>query len=226
MRITMNYQANTQANNGAATSTVLTTSDAIKQASATIQPNMRLVTITQRNPSRIAAVAVPASAWEDVSASLGTNSPYVPLLHAVLDTAAKAILTRRIGDMQIFPTNIQTDIFSAAAILSEAASGNTEWLSKEELTSAWESSATRAKFINDPRYSTSKNYRVAVDKFKELIIKLAGKTSAYKLSELDAITVKLSPADHNTEFGAFVLRRVQALQNKPERDEIDLDCLE
>ena len=207
------------------TSTVYTTSEAIKQASATIQPGQRMITITQRNPSRIAGVAVPANAWEDVSSSLGAASPYVPLLHAVLDTAAKAILTRRIGDMQIFPTNIQTDIFSADAILSEAASGNTDWLSKEELTSAWENSATRAKFINDPRYATNKNYRIAVDKFKELIIKLAGKTSAYSPSELDSMIVKLSPADHNTEFGAFVLRRIQALQNKSARDEIDLDCL-
>jgi hypothetical protein len=64
-----------------------------------------------------------------------------------------------------------------------------------------------------------------VDKFKELIIKLAGKTSAYSPSELDSMLVKLHPADHNTEFGSFVLRRIQALQNKPARDEIDLDCL-
>jgi len=149
----------------------------------------------------------------------------VPLLHAVLDTAAKAILTRRIGDMQVFPPTIQADIFSADAILSEAASGNTEWLSKEELTQAWETSATRAKFINDPRYTGNKNYRIAVDKFKELVIKLAGKTSAYSPSELDSMIVKLHPSDHNTEFGAFVLRRIQALQNKPARDEIDLDCL-
>ena len=207
------------------TSTVYTTSEAIKQAAATVQPGQRLIIITQRNPSRIAAVIVPANAWEDVSNSLGAASPYVPLLHAVLDTAAKAILTRRIGDMSVFPTSIQTDIFSADAVLAEAASGNTEWLSKEELTQAWEGSATRAKFTNDPRYTANKNYRISVDKFKELIIKLAGKTSAYSPSELDSMIVKLHPSDHNTEFGAFVLRRIQALQNKPARDEIDLDCL-
>jgi hypothetical protein len=207
------------------TSPVWTTSEAIKQAAAALQPGTRLITITQRNPSRIAAVAVPAYAWTDVTNSIGAESPYVPLLHAVLDTAAKAILTRRIGDMQVFPTNIQTDIFSADAILSEAASGNTDWLTKEELTQAWETSATRAKFVNDPRYTSNKNYRVAVDKFKELIIKLAGKTSAYSPSELDSMLVKLHPSDHGTEFGAFVLRRIQALQNKPARDEIDLDCL-
>jgi hypothetical protein len=220
----MTYQANTPATSPN-TSPVYTSAEAIKTASASMQPGLRMITITQRNPSRIAAVAVPAYAWEDVSNSIGANSPYVPLLHAVLDTAAKAILTRRIGDMQIFPASIQTDIFSADAILAEAASGNTEWLSKEELTQAWEASATRAKFINDPRYTASKNYRVAVDKFKELIIKLAGKTSAYSPSELDSMIVKLHPSDHNTEFGAFVLRRIQALQNKPARDEIDLDCL-
>jgi hypothetical protein len=206
-------------------STVYTSSEAIKAASASLQPGQRLITITQRNPSRIAAVAVPANAWEDVSNSIGADSPYVPLLHAVLDTAAKAILTRRIGDMAVFPNAIQVDIFSADAILSEAASGNTDWLTKEELTSAWETSATRAKFIADPRYTSNKGYRVAVDKFKELVIKLAGKTSAYSPSELDSMLVKLSPADHTTEFGAFVLRRIQALQNKPARDEIDLDCL-
>jgi hypothetical protein len=221
----MTYPANTPATSPTS-SPVYASAEAIKAASATLQPGLRLITITQRNPSRRAACAVPAHAWDDVTNSLGAASPYVPLLHAVLDTAAKVILTRRIGDMQIFPASIQTDIFSADAILSEAASGNTEWLSKEELTQAWESSATRAKFINDPRYTSNKHYRVAVDKFKELIVKLAGKTSAYKLSELDSMIVKLSPADHNTDFGAFVLRRVQALQNKPERKEIDLDCLE
>jgi hypothetical protein len=111
--------------------------------------------------------------------------------------------------------------------MSEATSGNTEWLSKEELTKAWEASATRRAFITDPRYNSAsgKGYRAAVAMFTELVIKLAGKTSAYTEPELDKMLVKLHEDDHSTEFGTFVLRRIEQIRNKPQKSSVDLDCL-
>lgn len=218
--------ANSATNNMAR---ILTNADSVKFASLDTDQSAgrRLVSINFRNPARHCSVFVPAQAWEDMAAALSTSeaAAYKPLLDAVLESAAKRILARRLGDLSVWPNEIDTSIFNGDAILSEATSGNTEWLSKEDLTKAWESSATRRAFITDPRHATSKPYRAAVSMFAELIIKLSGKTSAYTEAELDKMIVKLHEDDHSTEFGTFVLRRIEQIRNKPQKASVDLDCL-
>jgi hypothetical protein len=184
----------------------------------------KLIIQHYRSPSRSAAVWVQGDAWAELEAS-ETPASYKPLLSAVLETAAKSILKKRLESMTVWPTTIDTSIFSAEAILSEASGANTDWLSKEELTQAWEQSATRKAFITNPAYATNKAYRGAVAAFADLVLKLAGKTSSYQEAELDKIMVKLAEADHDTEFGSFVLRRCEALRNKPQKAAIDLDLL-
>lgn len=193
-----------------------------KQA-PTLAAGQRAITARFRNPSRSATVLIMDTAWTTMNATV--PAPYSALLGAVLETAAKSILSRRLEAMSIWPSTIQADILTPDAILSEASGANTEWLTREELTAAWESSATRQAFITNPAYGTNKAYRQAVDMFKELILKLAGKTSQYQDSELDKILAKMNEADFETEFGGFVIKRVEALKNKPAKTAIDLDIL-
>jgi lipid II:glycine glycyltransferase (peptidoglycan interpeptide bridge formation enzyme) len=174
----------------------------------------------------MAAVIISTEAWQTMTACIGTEgAPYASLLGAVLDTAAKSILTRRIGEMSVFPTEIDDAIFSADAILTEATSGNSDWLSKEELTQAWEASVTRNSFTNDPRYLINAQYRKAVSAFADLVIKLAGKTSTYTESELDTMQVKMKEEDHDSELMAFMNRRIEQIRNKPAKPAFDMDLL-
>jgi hypothetical protein len=230
----MTNEFNNTTQNGAANNTataqplatVHTTPEQAKfsRAAGEVAQSAKLITQHYRSPSRSALVWIPGDAWQELDNST-TPANYKPLLSAVLETAAKSILKRRLENMSVWPTTIDTSIFSADAIMAEASGANTEWLTKEELTQAWEASATRAAFINNPNYQANKAYRGAVAAFAELVIKLAGKTSSYQEAELDKITVKLAEADHETEFGSFVLRRCEALRNKPQKQTIDLDLL-
>lgn len=185
------------------------------------------MTITQRwkNPARAIAVNIPATPWTNVEKNV--SAAYAPLLAAVLEGAAKRILKRHIEAYSVTPSTLKAALFNEAALLDEATNGASEWLSKEELTSAWESSVTRQRLIvNNPKYKASAEYRRAANYYAELILKLAGKTSAYKIEDLDWMLAKMADEDLNTEFGAFVARRIEALRNKPQAaTTIDRDIL-
>lgn len=184
----------------------------------------RLIACSFRTPARFAAVMVPAAPWEQLAQAV-PNAQYRQLLEAVMDKAARNILAARIESMAVFPSEIDDAIFSADAIMAEAIGGNSDWMTKEELTAAWEASKTRAKFITDARYASNQAYRKAVNAYAEMVLKLAGKTTTYTPEECDAIIAKMSPEDMDTELGSFVARRIEAIRNKPAKPAIDLNVL-
>lgn len=186
--------------------------------------NKRMIECSFRAPARYAACIIPADAWQRMSDAVADAS-YKSLLEAVLDKAAKSILSARIENMSVFPSEIDGSIFSADAILSEAIGGNSEWLSKEELTQLWERSTTRTKYTTNPRYASDAHYRKAVNMFTDMVLKLAGKTTSFTAEECDKILAKLDAADMDTELGAFIVRRLEQIRNKPQRAEVDLDLL-
>ena len=205
---------------------ILTSPAAVTAELSTAPANTRVITQRFRNPARMAAVIIPATAWDNMTFSIGAaGAPYAALLGAVLETAAKAILKRRIGDMSLFPSEIDDAIFSDDAILTEATTGNCDWLDKEEVTAAWEASATRKAFIEDPKYASNVHYRKAVANFADLIIKLAGKTSAYDEKDLDIMQAKMLEADHDGELVAFMNRRIEQIRNKPAKPAYSMDLL-
>lgn len=183
----------------------------------------RLITARFRNPARSATVLISNQAWQDMERQV--PAAYAALLASVLETAAKSILAKRLENMSTWPSTISPAIFTADAILSEASGANTEWLTREELAAAWDASKTRASFISNPAYGTNKAYRQAVEMFKELVLKLAGKTSQYQESELDKILVKLHEEDLTSDMGGFIIKRIEQLKNKPAKSAIDLDIL-
>jgi hypothetical protein len=205
---------------------ILTSPAGVTAELLTSPANSRVITSRFRNPARMAAVIIPNTAWQTMADSIGTDgAPYAALLGAVLETAAKAILTRRIENMSLFPTEIDDAIFSDDAILTEATSGNSEWMSKEEVTAAWEASATRKAFIENPQYTANAHYRKAVANFADLIIKLAGKTSAYDVADLDIMQAKMKEEDHDGELVAFMNRRIEQIRNKPAKPAYSLNLL-
>jgi hypothetical protein len=201
------------------TYTLYSDASAPKTAALTATPAERTITVRGRNPSWVAVVNIPLTSFPSLA---DVPTQYRALLDAVIETAAKAILTRRIGTMSIKPASIEASLFTPDTIMSEATATNSDWLTKEELTAHWQQSHTRTLLVNDPRYQQSSQYRAAVSYFADLVTKLSGKTSQFKPEELDSIMAKLSPADLDTELGQFIVRRIEAIKNKPVAVQVDL----
>ena len=79
--------------------------------------------------------------------------------------------------------------------------------------------------MESPRYAQEKAYRVAVNAYSELVLKFSGRTSRFEERELDQVLAKMSEEDLTTELGSFIIRRVEALKNKPQPTAVDYDIL-
>lgn len=185
--------------------------------------NIRTIVVRWKSPARLVAVTIPNDAFTTMRKEVPAN--YVPLIEATLEDTAKGIIKRFIESHSVTPSSIPDGAFTSAALIEAATISHTDWLTKEELQQLWSASSTRTKLVTDPRYASSKEYRTAVNYFSELVIKFAGKTSQFKPIELDKVLAKLEADDLQSELGAFIVRRVEALKNKPAAAEIDLDLI-
>ena len=185
--------------------------------------NERLIVVRFKNPARAAAISIPVEPWNTMRAEV--PEAYAGLLDAVLEKAAKDILAATLASFTTWPSETGADRFTLDALMEQASGSNTGWLSKEELAAAWKASATRKALYGDARFSSNPAYRKAVGKFEELILKMAAKNAAYKEEELDKILAKLEDEDITSEFGTFVVRRIEQIRNKPMSAEVDLDLL-
>lgn len=185
--------------------------------------NERLIIVRFKNPARAAAIAIPAEPWERMKREVPLA--YAGLLDVVLEKAAKDILSVTLASFTTWPSEIDAMRFTFDALMEQAAGSNSGWLSKEELAAAWKASATRKAFYGDARFGSNPAYRKAVGKFEELILKMAAKNAAYREEELDKILAKLDDEDLTSEFGTFIVRRIEQIRNKPMTAEVDLDLL-
>lgn len=187
------------------------------KAAALLCPDgARLVTYDQRKPTKASAtLTLPATAWDNLEEVPET---YRGLLVKVLDSAAKALIKAHLSNYTVWPSHIPCHVLSPEAILAQAVDGASDWLTTEELTAAWEASATRAAFIGNPNYAANRAYRAAVDSYKELVLKLAARNPNLKPEQLDTILAKLAPNDLESELGGFVIRRIDALRNRKVED--------
>ena len=198
---------------------------AISRNPETVTPatSERLVIVRFKNPARAAAIAIPAEPWERMKREVPLA--YAGLLDAVLEKAAKDILSATLSSFTTWPTEIDALRFTFDALMEQASGSNSGWLSKEELAAAWKASATRKALYGDARFGTNPAYRKAVGKFEELVLKMAAKNASYKEEELDKIIAKIADDDLTGEFGTFIVRRIEQLRNKPMTAEVDLDLL-
>lgn len=183
----------------------------------------RLIIVRFKNPARAAAITIPAEPWERMKREVPLA--YASLLDAVLEKAAKDILSVTLASFTTWPGEIDAMRFTFDALMEQASGSNSGWLSKEELAAAWKASATRRAFYSDARFGSNPAYRKAVGKFEELILKMAAKNASYKEEELDKILAKIADEDLTSEFGTFIVRRIEQIRNKPMNAEVDLDLL-
>ena len=98
-------------------------------------------------------------------------------------------------------------------------------MTKAELEEAWNQSETRRRIMTSERYQQSREYRVAANAYAELILGLTARTPTYSEKQLDTMIAKLDDADLDTDLGSFIIRRIDAIRNKPAKAAIDLDLL-
>ena len=182
----------------------------------------RIITARFKNPARSATVCIPA---EPFTALASVPDAYRGLLDAILEKAARDILSQYLAGFSVWPTTIPADRFTHDALLEQASGANSNWMSKEELEAAWKASATRKALYGDARFGSNPAYRKAVGKFEELVLKMAAKNASYKEEELDKILAKIADEDLTGEFGTFIVRRIEQIRNKPMTAEVDLDLL-
>ena len=183
----------------------------------------RLIIVRFKTPARAAAIAISATPWTSMRADV--PAAYAGLLDAVLEKAAKDILSTTLASFTSWPTEIGADRFTFDALMEQASGSNSGWMNKEELAAAWKASATRRAFYGDARFSSNSAYRKAVGKFEELVLKMAAKNAAYREEELDKLLAKLDDDDLTSEFGTFIVRRIEQIRNKPMTADVDLDLL-
>ena len=195
-------------------------------AAATVRAtNERTIVQRWKAPARAVAINISTAPWDNLVTDR-VPEQYRAILSAVLEGAAKSILKRHVESFNVIPASISPALFTSDALIEEATTGASEWMSKEELTEAWNLSATRkALILDNPKYKESAAYRRAANAYADLVLKLAGKTSSYEPEDLDWMLAKFSSDDMNTELGAFLVRRVEMLQRKPQRPTIDRDAL-
>lgn len=186
--------------------------------------NERAIVSRFKNPARTAMIILPDTAWQQLTID-GVPTAYRAILEAVLDNAAKTILSKHLNSYTVWPGELDSGYFAPAALLDEATGANSEWMTKDEIETAWRASETRKAWVTSPNYQANQAFRKAVAHYETLILKLAGKTSAYTPNDLDLILAKMKEGDLTTELGSFVVRRIEALRNKPAPAEVDCDLL-
>lgn len=177
----------------------------------------RAIVARFKAPARAAFLNIPAGAWHNLTIN-GVPDNYRVILEAVLDSAAKKIISNILSTYDVWPGTLDAMLFTESNMLDSAT--GSDWMTKEEIEAAWRDSATRRKWVTSPNYASNAAFRKAVSHYEALIVKLAGKTSSYTPADLDLMLAKMEPADLSTELGSFAARRIDAIKNRPNRQEV------
>ena len=160
---------------------------------------------------------------ECVTAPELNDSPFRALVESALMSAAETVLRDWVNQEGDSCFEIPSEQFFRPNLI-EVFMGRESWLSKEALDLAFTQSATWSRIVARPEFKSNKGYQRAANLFKDSILKLSGKNTSLKPELCDAILVKLDDSDLSTEFGAFVVKRLNQIKNK-NVEEFDLSAL-
>lgn len=160
---------------------------------------------------------------ECVTAPELKDSPFRALVESALQSAAETVLRDWVNQEGDSCFEIPSEQFFRPNLI-ETFMGRDSWLSKEALDLAFTQSATWNRIVSNPEFSSNKSYQRAANLFKESILKLSGKNTSLKTELCDALIAKLENSDLQTEFGAFVLKRLNQIKNRS-NEEFDLSAL-
>lgn len=201
----------------------LTIYTSIESAQAVPQSGFTL--ITKKWKQTAAQTRMERAVWISSSVLVADSVPaaFRPLVESALIEAAKQVLTKFCSDSTM-ANEIDSSLFEQVNLTEQFLSRGEVWFSKDELEKEFVASATWKRISSKQEFSTNAAYQRAANQFKETICKLAGKTSKIPDSVCDVILSKLEDSDLSTEFGGFVVRRIEAIKSR-KTEELDLSSL-
>jgi len=175
---------------------------------------------TSKQTKREVAVLIP---FENVSA-VDAPECFRPLIECALFSAAQDKL-KMFCEENPNSFELQDDFFNRDLLSEWFVSGNgSKWLGKKELEIAFTGSATWKRIASRPEFSNNKTYQAVANRFKETILKLSGKATVISPDDCDAILSKIEDSDLETQFGEFVVNRLETMKNR-KQEKIDFDSL-
>lgn len=147
-----------------------------------------------------------------------------PLVECILERAAESVLKEFVNEN---PNTMEIDesLFTRENLSESFMSSGDSWLTKQELEIGFTQSATWKRITSRPEFTSNATYKAQAEKFKDAILKLTGKAVQMEPDQCDKILVKLEDSDLATGFGAFVVKRLTQLKNKPRASDFDVGAL-
>lgn len=175
---------------------------------------------TAKQTSKERAVVIPI---ECVKAPEVSES-FRALVESVLISQAEATLKNHVNANGDGANEVPLSLFDRTELVSSFLTGADNWMSKEALERAFTVSATWKKITSNPNFATNGVYQVQANRFKDAILKLTGKAVQMDPDKCDMILAKIEDSDLDTEFGGFVVNRLNKIKNNGEK-EFDLSAL-
>lgn len=161
-------------------------------------------------------------------AEIGSLGAWAEVVNSVLMQQAS-------DSLKLFRTNnpnastVPASLFSVAQLREDfLAGGSGLSMDKETLEKLYCASATHQAFVNSDKFKFNAQYRTLVDVFKGKVVSLAARShGSLSDSDLDAIVAKLHDDDLQSQFGVYVVSRIQQIKKKREDEgnEMDLSAL-
>lgn len=203
-----------------------------ESASAAL-PNdgQHLVIKAKKNSSRGADADDGWAIWcviPGFGAEIGSLGAWSEVVNAVLmQQASDSLKAWRLNNP--IASHVPMSVFRVQQLREDFLAGGAGMaMDKETLEKLFCASATYQGFIGSDKYKFNAQYRTLVDVFKGKIVSLAGRShGSLSDSDLDAIVVKIADEDLNTQFGVYVVNRIQQIKKRREEEgtEMDLSAL-
>jgi hypothetical protein len=147
------------------------------------------------------------------------------LVESALKESAEQVLKRFVDDNGDMANEVGEELFTRPNLTESFMSRADNWMTKEQLETAFMQSETWKKIAARPDFSTNPAVFKAATHYKETILKLSGKATKVEAKLRDSILSKMDASDLETELGAFILRRFDQMAKGEKTEEIDLSAL-
>ena len=175
-----------------------------------------VLTLRRRNPARSTSISLDAAIVDTATRSLQTDAGLLAaLLAAIIDEAILTIASRA-GDLPPDDGAMYPMVLAPTDILSEVTRLHLPWVTSEELSTLWEASPTKAAIFDQAKWAGNRGYRLAFEKYKSLILSLAGKATRLEAEDITWIRSKWAPG--HVELDRFVFRRLAQMEAALQRE--------
>ena len=169
-----------------------------------------VLTLRRRNPARATSVSLPSDTVETATRSLQADAGLMAALLAALIDEAILTIASRAGDLPSEDGALYPLVLAPTDILAEVTRLHLPWVTSEELSILWENSPTKAAIFDQAKWTSNRGYRLAFEKYKSLVLSLAGKATRLEAEDITWIRSKWAPG--HVELDRFVFRRLAQME--------------